>query len=70
MKVMGGDQTVAPGDVVVTEESAKRLSQPRGADGRPVRPQAPGATQPQAATPAPANEVRSVGPTFVPQRQQ
>ena len=75
MKVQGGDQTVAPGDVVVTEESAKRLSQPRDASGRPVRPQAPAgnpaqpqATQPQAAQP-PSNEMRSVGPTFVPQRQ-
>lgn len=74
MKVMGGDQTVAPGDVVVTEESAKRLSLPRGTDGRPVRPQTPAQNpaqgQPQAATSAPSNDVRSVGPSFVPQRQQ
>lgn len=74
MKVIGGDQTVAPGDVVVTEESAKRLSQPRGADGKPLRPTAPtqnpAQAQPQAATQAPGNDVRSVGPTFVPQKQQ
>jgi len=74
MKVIGGDQTIAPGDVVVTEESSKRLSQPRGPDGKAVRPAAPGqAQQPQAAQPPgaqqPANEMRSVGPTFVPQRQ-
>ena len=72
MKVIGGDQTVAPGDVVVTEESAKRLSQPRGADGKPIRPPAPaqGAAQaqPQAAQ-QPSNEMRSVGPTFVPRQQ-
>lgn len=76
MKVMGGDQTLAPGDVVVTEESAKRLSQPRGADGRPVRPQAPTQGQPQGPSgqqqqqPQSGNEMRSVGPTYVPQRQQ
>ncbi len=74
MKVMGGDQTLAPGDVVVTEESAKRLSQPRGGDGRPVRPQAPAQNpaqgQPQSSAQPSNNEVRSVGPTFVPQRQQ
>ncbi len=71
MKVIGGDQTLAPGDVVVTEESAKRLSQPRGADGKPIRPQAPAAAQqPQSAAQPSTNDVRSVGPTFVPQRQQ
>ncbi len=73
MKVLGGDQTIAPGDVVVTEESAKRLSQPRGADGRPVRPTAPAQNpaqaQPQSAPQAPAGDMRSVGPTFVPQQQ-
>ena len=73
-KVLGGDQTLAPGDVVVTEESAKRLSQPRGADGKPVRPQAPGQNPAQGQQPQssaqPSNDVRSVGPTFVPQRQQ
>ena len=69
MKVLGGDQTIAPGDVVVTEESAKRLSQPRGADGKPVRPAAPAAAQPQATQQAPASDMRSVGPTFVPRQQ-
>src|SRR5208283_3150883 len=39
LKTTGPDQTVAPGDVVVTEQNAKRLSQPRGgADGKPIRP--------------------------------
>jgi len=73
IKVMGGDQTIAPGDVVVTEESAKRLSLPRGADGRPGRPQAPAQTpaqgQPQSSAPPSNNDVRSVGPTYMPQRQ-
>ncbi|TAK49821.1 MAG: DUF2865 domain-containing protein [Xanthobacteraceae bacterium] len=70
------------GDILVTEERAKQMSQPRDAQGRPVRQPAgaKGTTPPaQAATPA-ANEtpaaeqpngsrpIRSVGPTFIPQR--
>lgn len=81
LKVNGPDATVAPGDVVVTEENAKRLSAPRtGPDGKPIRQPAPnargGAANPQG---APANEsqgetepgkrsVRTVGPTFIPAR--
>ena len=39
LKANGADDTVAPGDVVVTEQNAKQLSQPRiGADGKPIRP--------------------------------
>ena len=81
LKVNGGDDTIAPGDVVVTEQNAKRLSQPRiGADGKPIRPD----PRAKAATPAPANpapmaeapgetdpakrNVRTVGPTFLPVR--
>ncbi len=75
LKATGPDQTVAPGDVVVTEQNAKRLSQPLvGADGKPIRP------DPRAKTPAgPASiaeapgetdrtkrTVRTVGPTFLP----
>jgi uncharacterized protein DUF2865 len=78
LKLNGRDDTVAPGDVVVTEQNAKKLSQPStGPDGKPIRP-APGAqTQTGApATPAPAAEqpepgkrtVRTVGPTFLPVR--
>lgn len=79
LKVKGRDDTVAPGDVVVTEENAKKLSQPRiGADGKPIRP-VPGAkTQTEApASPAPTaaeqpepgkRTVRTVGPTFLPAR--
>jgi hypothetical protein len=77
LKVNGSDNTVAPGDVVVTEQNAKRLSQPRiGADGKPIRPD-PRAKAPTAANPAPTAEapgetdpakrtVRTVGPTFLP----
>ena len=79
LKVNGTDETVAPGDVVVTEENAKRLSQPRiGADGKPIRPDpratAPAAPQPAATAEAPGETdpakrtVRTVGPIFLPVR--
>jgi Protein of unknown function (DUF2865) len=80
----GRDNTVERGDIVVTEERAKALSQPpppRDAQGRPVRqdtrrpegrPSAP--TEPAAATaeekePEPSKRnVRNVGPVFLPPR--
>jgi len=79
LKVNGTDDTVAPGDVIVTEQNAKRLSQPRiGADGKPIRPdprakttaapdQAPIAEAPGETDPA-KRTVRTVGPTFLPVR--
>jgi len=76
LKATGIDTTVAPGDVVVTEQNAKRMSLPlRGADGKPIRvdPNAkttPAAPATKAQTPAetdPAKRhVRTVGPTFLP----
>jgi hypothetical protein len=59
LKVNGTDTTVAPGDVVVTEQNAKRLSLPRvGADGKPIKPDpranANTATTPDA-TPTPSS---------------
>lgn len=81
LKVYGVDDTVVPGDVVVTEKNAKQLSQPRiGADGKPIRPDPRAkSTAPSPATPAPAvqapaepdpakRSVRTVGPTFLPVR--
>lgn len=79
LKVNGPDATVAPGDVIVTEENAKRLSQPRiGPDGKPIRQPARGDAAPAqnntAAPAAPAESesgkrtVRTVGPTFLPAR--
>jgi hypothetical protein len=78
VKAVGADTTVAPGDVVVTDQNAKRLSQPRtGADGKLIR------VDPRAKTPSdnPApladapgevdptkRTVRTVGPTFLPVR--
>src|SRR5947209_19320628 len=39
LKTLGPDNTVAVGDVVVTEQNAKQLSQPRtGPDGKPIKP--------------------------------
>jgi len=79
LKVNGTDDTVAPGDVIVTEQNAKQLSQPRiGADGKQIRPD-PRAKAPAAPQPAPIAEapgetdpakrtVRTVGPTFLPVR--
>jgi len=77
LKATGPDETVAPGDVIVTEENAKRLSQPRtGADGKPIRPDAQAKTpaQPPSIVDAPGEAdptkrtVRTIGPTFLPAR--
>jgi hypothetical protein len=77
------DQTVERGDIVVTEDRAKQLSQPRvDAQGRPIRVDprlnaapkqgpAPAATEETPASPSgePAKrQVRSVGPAFYPVR--
>lgn len=78
LKATGSDDTVAPGDVIVTEQNAKRLSQPRiGADGKPIRPDprakapstsaAPTTAAPGEPDPA-KRSVRTVGPTFLPVR--
>ena len=77
LKATGPDQTVVPGDVVVTEKNAKELSQPRiGPDGKPIRPDAkPKAPEtPAGMVDAPGEAdrtkrtVRTVGPTFLPAR--
>jgi hypothetical protein len=78
------DSTVERGDIVVTEEKAKAMNQPRSSDPRtPARPDARRAAPatpapPTAAAPAdtgsvpdadPAKRsVRAVGPTFIPTR--
>ena len=84
LKVNGTDDTVVPGDLVVTDKNAKQLSQPRiGADGKPIRPApttkiaapaaptadaAPAAAQAQPDPDAAKRSVRPVGPTFLPTR--
>jgi hypothetical protein len=79
LKAGGPDNTVAPGDVVVTEQNAKKLSAPRtGPDGKPIRSDPRGKT-PAADNPAPLADapgetdpakrtVRTVGPSFLPAR--
>jgi hypothetical protein len=71
------DTTVERGDIVVTEERAKALSQPRAdAQGKPLRLDAkPEAGAAPPAAPGESGEadpgkrsVRTVGPTFVPTR--
>lgn len=73
----GGDPTVEQGDTVVTEDRAKKLSQPRDAAGRPLRSTlSPGSAAgnnlveapSSATTEPPKGKIRSVGPTFVPAR--
>jgi hypothetical protein len=78
LKAVGADTTVAPGDVVVTDKTAKQLSTPRiGADGKLIRPDPRAKTQ--SSDPVPLAEapgeidpskrtVRTVGPTFLPVR--
>ena len=78
LKTLGPDNTVAAGDVVVTEQNAKQLSQPRiGADGKPIKPAPRNASstadaQPPSLVEAPGDsdptkrKVRTVGPTFIP----
>jgi hypothetical protein len=78
------DDTLEQGDIVVNEQRAKALSQPKvDAQGRPIK-QDPRASKPGAApaatpsadtstdtpsdTPDGKRAVRSVGPTFVPVR--
>ena len=69
LKVNGTDTTVAPGDVVITDDNAKRYAQPPAA----AKPSAPTPTNPNAMVDAPGEpdpakrKVRAVGPTFLPQ---
>ena len=75
VKALGPDTTVADGDVVVTEQNAKRLSQPRtGPDGKPLKPETRVEATPPSTSlveapgdPDPAKrKVRTVGPSFLP----
>lgn len=78
LKAAGPDATVAPGDVVVTDKTAKQMSTPRiGADGKPIRvdPRAkPPSNEPAPVAETPAETyptkrtVRTVGPSFTPVR--
>ncbi|MBV9346901.1 MAG: DUF2865 domain-containing protein, partial [Pseudolabrys sp.] len=70
------DSTIEQGDIVVTEKQAKQMSQPRDAQGRPVKvgPNTALGNSPVAATASedaepPKGKVRAVGPVFVAPRQ-
>jgi hypothetical protein len=79
---VGKDEAVEPGDVVVTEDRAKQLSQPPAQKGQPksrapaAQTAAPAEAAPPAAVAPPAaaetdaskRTIRSVGPTFIPPR--
>ncbi len=79
LRAIGPDQTLAPGDVVVTDKKAKQLSQPRsgGNDKNPTSQEKPGAANPAGASSmveAPGEvdpakrKVRTVGPSFLPKQ--
>ena len=81
---LGKDEAVDAGDIVVTEDRAKQMSQPpaqKGQQGPPARGGArrrrrphrrrrrPQSRLPRAAETDPAKRsIRSVGPTFIPAR--
>jgi hypothetical protein len=75
MKV-GDDYTVEQGDIVVTEDRSKKMSQPVDARGRPIKPELRPTTpatnapveQSQQVTEPPKGQIRTVGPTFYPVR--
>jgi hypothetical protein len=81
---VGRDATVQQGDIIVTEERAKQLSQPRAvnqpvrggantlgkpaASGQPATGDTAQQTPPEQAAPAGDRKVRTVGPQFYPVR--
>jgi uncharacterized protein DUF2865 len=71
LRANGTDSTVAPGDVVVTEQNANRLSQPRGSVSPGVKTVTPAAADALVDAPGEPDptkrKVRPVGPTFLPQ---
>ena len=73
LKVNGTDTTLAPGDVVITDQNAKRYEQPGAAPkGKAAKESAKTAPPPKAMVEAPGEvdktkrKVRAVGPTFLP----
>jgi hypothetical protein len=74
LRVNGTDSTLAPGDVVVTDQNASRVSQPgAGANSKMTMPTAAPAATADSMVDAPGEpdpakrKVRAVGPTFLPQ---
>jgi hypothetical protein len=78
LKSIDDKASIEQGDIIVTEESAKKMARPvakpapaAAKKGQPVTAVAPAEPPPAAPAPAPAsdpNRIRSVGPTFIPAR--
>jgi hypothetical protein len=77
LRATGPDETLAPGDVVVTDKKAKQLSQPRGNGKNATTQEKPTAvkpTGPASMVEAPGEvdptkrKVRTVGPSFLPKQ--
>ena len=75
LKHIDDRDAISQGDIIVTDESSKKMAQPPKAPGsskKPVAttaPAAPAASDNTAATPASGDKpIRSVGPTFTPAR--
>jgi hypothetical protein len=75
LKSLDDHTSVERGDIIVTEERAKKLSQPPQAKGGDKRSEPAAKPSPSAATTTPAQGsqgsqqgIRSVGPTFIPAR--
>ncbi len=76
LKSVDDRAAVGQGDIIVTDERSKQMSQPRDAQGRPIRQPAQqskggaasAATEAPAAatTPSADRPIRTVGPTFIP----
>jgi hypothetical protein len=78
LKTIDDKATAEQGDIIVTEESAKRMARPPAPKTAPVKKGATTATAPAAPAPEPApppadapgaakdKPIRSVGPTFIP----
>jgi Protein of unknown function (DUF2865) len=72
LKASGTDRTLAPGDVVITDQNAKRFEQAPAPKGKPTQQGAKTTPPPEAMVDAPGKidqtkrKVRAVGPTFLP----
>ncbi len=69
LKTIDDSSAAQNGDITVTEERAKRMSQPKGTPAslkKNATPDAPAQAQQPAATPSTPGQIRQVGPQFLP----
>jgi len=69
LKTIDDSSAAQNGDITVTEERAKRMSQPKGTPAslkKNATPDAPAQAQQPAATPSAPGQIRQVGPQFLP----